>query len=193
MACERLSWDELVSAIWNEFSSECIDVDRMKEIMSAYHSNERDWRKFALFDPHRYTRNLVDKGNDNFNLIVLCWGEGHGSSIHDHQDSHCFMKMLDGQLVETMYSWPEHSDESGRSSGMKQTGTNLHSRDAVTYISDEIGLHRVANPSHTEKAISLHLYCPPFQQCQTFDARSCKKNTCRVVFHSQAGCLCKPT
>ena len=27
---------------------------------------------------HRYTRNLVEEGNDLFNLIVLCWGEGQG-------------------------------------------------------------------------------------------------------------------
>ena len=26
----------------------------------------------------RYTRNLVEEGNDQFNLIVLCWGEGQG-------------------------------------------------------------------------------------------------------------------
>lgn len=26
----------------------------------------------------RYTRNLVDEGNGKFNLMILCWGEGHG-------------------------------------------------------------------------------------------------------------------
>lgn len=26
----------------------------------------------------RYTRNLVDQGNGKFNLMILCWGEGHG-------------------------------------------------------------------------------------------------------------------
>ena len=25
----------------------------------------------------RYTRMLVDDGNDRYNLIVLCWGPGH--------------------------------------------------------------------------------------------------------------------
>lgn len=54
----------------------------------------------------RYTRNLVDAGNGKFNLMILCWGEGHGSAVHDHADSHCFMKMLKGELVETRYAWP---------------------------------------------------------------------------------------
>lgn len=48
----------------------------------------------------RYTRNLVDEGNGRFNLMVLCWGEGHGSAIHDHSDAHCVMKMLQGELCE---------------------------------------------------------------------------------------------
>lgn len=54
----------------------------------------------------RYTRNLVDAGNGKFNLMILCWGEAHASAIHDHADSHCFMKMLKGELTEVRYSWP---------------------------------------------------------------------------------------
>lgn len=56
---------------------------------------------------HRYTRNLVDAGNGKFNLMIICWGEGHGSAIHDHADSHCFMKMLQGELREIRYAWPQ--------------------------------------------------------------------------------------
>lgn len=55
----------------------------------------------------RYTRNLVDAGNGRFNLMILCWNEGQSSTIHDHSDSHCFMKMLSGGLTEIKYSWPQ--------------------------------------------------------------------------------------
>lgn len=55
----------------------------------------------------RYTRNLVDDGNGKFNLLILCWGEGHGSPIHDHADSHCFMKILEGSLSEVRFTWPK--------------------------------------------------------------------------------------
>lgn len=43
--------------------------------------------------------------------MAICWGEGHGSSIHDHTDSHCFMKILQGTLQETRFAWPEKNDE----------------------------------------------------------------------------------
>lgn len=44
--------------------------------------------------------------------MIICWGEGHGSQIHDHADCHCFMKMLKGELVESRYAWPESQHDS---------------------------------------------------------------------------------
>jgi hypothetical protein len=29
------------------------------------------------------------------------------SSIHDHTDSHCFLKMLQGNLKESLFAWPD--------------------------------------------------------------------------------------
>ena len=47
---------------------------------------------------------------------------------------------------------------------------------------DTLGLHRVENSSHTEKAVSLHLYSPPFDLCHWFDERTSTKHTCRITF-----------
>jgi len=90
----------------------------------------------------------VDSGNDRFNLMALCWGEGHGSSVHDHTDAHCFVKVLDGQLKETMFDWPtgsrtrpasEHggSDvdlDDAEEEPLRQKTTNYYDKDGVTYI-----------------------------------------------------------
>lgn len=54
-------------------------------------------------------------------------------------------------------------------------------------VPDSIGLHRVENVSHTECAVSLHLYSPPFQICQTFDQRTGHKNTVKMTFWSKFG------
>lgn len=54
-------------------------------------------------------------------------------------------------------------------------------------ILDSIGLHRVENVSHTEGAVSLHLYSPPFQTCQTFDQRTGHRNTVKMTFWSKYG------
>lgn len=77
----------------------------------------------------RYTRNLVDSGNGKYNLMILCWGEGHGSAIHDHANSHCFMKMLQGSLEEIRYAWPEKEKEM-----LKETGRTRLCLNDVCYI-----------------------------------------------------------
>ena len=48
---------------------------------------------FELFQLSRYTRNLIDTGHGKYNLILLCWSPGQGTRIHDHSNSHCFMKV----------------------------------------------------------------------------------------------------
>ncbi len=145
-----------------------------------------DWRKFAKFDKYKYTRNLVHEGNGKFNLMLLCWAEGNQSTIHDHANAHCFMKILDGGLREVPY-WLSYSQKDGRhieinhfdqvrfhwpndkvcpdGSLERKESTEAKAND-VLYMSDELGLHRVENPSHSSKAVSLHLYSPPFTSCQ---------------------------
>jgi cysteine dioxygenase len=41
-------------------------------------------------------------------------------------------------------------------------------------FADKIGLHRVENKSHSKKAVSLHVYCPPILECERFDERTSK-------------------
>lgn len=88
----------------------------------------------------RYTRNLVDAGNGKFNLMVLCWGEGHASSIHDHANAHCFMKMLAGNLCEMRYKWPENV-ENDVGSAMVELSRSGIATDDVCYINGKTKRH----------------------------------------------------
>ncbi|XP_056141270.1 cysteine dioxygenase type 1 [Lampris incognitus] len=175
--------DGLVSQLHVIFESDSVNVEEVKAVMESYTSNPDEWRKYAIFDKGRYTRNLLDQGNEKFNLIILCWGEGHGSSIHDHSKAHCFMKMLQGSLKETRFDWPK--DDLRKE--MVQRDVQILNNNQVAYISDEIGLHRVENNSHVEGAVSLHLYSPPFQTCQTFDQRTGHRETVPMTFWSRNG------
>ncbi|XP_001632450.3 cysteine dioxygenase type 1 [Nematostella vectensis] len=176
--------DELIRELHEVFESDRVDIDQVKTLMESYRSNQDDWQKYANYDPFRYTRNLVDEGNGKFNLIVLCWGEGQGSSIHDHTDSHCFLKVLDGKLKETLFEWPSESEPE---KPLAVKGVSYVDRDEVAYINDSIGLHRMENTSHSDTACSLHLYCPPFDMCNSFDQRTGHKRKCKVTFWSKYG------
>ncbi|XP_041041188.1 cysteine dioxygenase type 1-like [Carcharodon carcharias] len=173
---------DLIRVLHQIFARDKINVDEVQNLLESYKSDPREWLKYAKFDQYRYTRNLVDEGNGKFNLMILCWGEGHGSSIHDHADSHCFLKMLQGQLKETLFNWPDSEKKE-----LTKKSQAILQENQCTYISDSIGLHRVENVSHTEVAVSLHLYSPPFDSCNCFDQRTGYKKRVRVTFSSKYG------
>lgn len=175
---------DLIDGLHKIFAHQKINVDFVRNYMSMYKSNHRDWRKFAKFDQHRYTRNLVDEGNGRFNLMILCWNEAQGSSIHSHANSHCFLKVIDGAVEEELFQWPTDS-ESEHAMTPVQIGTVK--RNEVKYMCDELGLHRVSNPSHTDKAVTLHLYSPPFNECTIFDERTGHQQKAQTTFWSKFG------
>ncbi|KAI8614720.1 RmlC-like cupin domain-containing protein, partial [Chytriomyces sp. MP71] len=182
-----------------------MDVERIQRAMESYVSNASDWSQFSHFETGRYTRNLVDSGNGKFNLMILCWPAGVQSPIHDHAGSHCLMKILNGDLKETLYSWPESSGPKPllppslipasvvsqptqcKESNMNVTKETVLGVDKVAYIHDKIGLHRISNPT-SQNSVSLHLYCPPYETCKTFDeTTSVARASGRIVFFSEKG------
>ncbi|XP_022917051.1 cysteine dioxygenase type 1 [Onthophagus taurus] len=176
--------EQLIEELRIVFDSDQVDIDYVKELMTSYKSNKEDWAKYAMFDRFRYTRNLVDSGNGKYNLMLLCWGDGHGSAIHDHANSHCFMKMLQGKLKEVRYEWPDGED----SEEMVEIGSKILDLNEVCYINDKIGLHRVVNASdNCQGAVSLHLYCPPYEKCLVFNEKTGQRSSAQVTFWSKYG------
>ncbi|XP_066142798.1 cysteine dioxygenase type 1 isoform X1 [Euwallacea fornicatus] len=179
---EIRSLEDVIRELNKIFNSDSVNVELVHYVIKSYKSNPVEWKKFAKFDRLRYTRNLVDDGNGKYNLMLLCWGEGQASGIHDHANSHCFMKMLQGSLEEIRYSWPQKED-----SELEEIGRSRLNLNDLCYINDSLGLHRVANVSSYDTAISLHLYCPPYDRCTIFNEKNGKKAAAQVTFYSMFG------
>jgi len=183
---EDITWEKMIEKLLKIFESDNVNVEEVMDVLGAYNTKSADWRRYAKFDKFKYTRNLVHEGNGKFNLMLLCWTPGNQSSIHDHSDAHCFVKDLDGDLLETRYHWPRESIDDKKEALKEKDRTYIHPND-VTYMSDELGLHRVENISHTEKAVSLHLYSPPFKSCKVFDERTGDNFKAPMTFWSKFG------
>ncbi|KAK9435099.1 Cysteine dioxygenase [Metarhizium brunneum] len=157
-------------------TSDDVDVGSLTDLMINYDSNPLEWSKYAYGDASRgYTRNLVDEGNGKSNLLVLVWSPGKGSPIHDHGNAHCLMKILHGSLTETRYAFPEDDDDEGP---MQVISEKTYKENGVTYMADELGLHRVSNRG-SDFAVSLHLYTPPNvakEGCHIFDEKTGKSS-----------------
>ncbi|KAF4998691.1 hypothetical protein FGRMN_3017 [Fusarium graminum] len=139
--------------------SDEVDEDYIVALTNKYISNPNDWARYYYNCPGKnYTRNAIININQKANILLLVWNPGKGSPIHDHANAHCIMKVLAGELTETVYNMPGKGCESQPLTIKSDT---THQADQVTYISDNIGLHRVHNPHPTQVAVSLHLYTPP--------------------------------
>ncbi|KAF5667855.1 cysteine dioxygenase [Fusarium heterosporum] len=180
--CQQNRFEELVQRLKDALgpssglTSDDVDVDYLQQLMEGYDSSNNSWSKYAFGDRTRgYTRNLVDEGNGKSNLLVLVWSPGKGSPIHDHGNAHCIMKILRGELTETRYAFPEANEEEGP---MKVISERTFKENAVTYMADELGLHRVTNRG-SDFAVSLHLYTPPNvakKGCHIFDEKTGRKS-----------------
>ncbi|OMJ12428.1 Cysteine dioxygenase type 1 [Smittium culicis] len=163
-----------------------LKLKMVREAMESYSSNVNDWTKYANYSGGKYTRNLVNSGNGKFNLLILVWSPNTESPIHDHSSSHCMLKMLKGNLVEEIYKPAADSESSIDSNCTDQlvikSSTNV-AKNQVAYINDNIGYHRMLNPSDGF-SVSLHLYSPAFDTCKIFNKETgqAQSASCNVYY-----------
>jgi cysteine dioxygenase len=185
------SLSELVSALEDELQAQSVrggrDVASVQSLMESFDASLGDWKTFEFYDTRRYTRNLISTDGKTFTLMLLCWGGGHKSAIHDHAGSECWLRVVKGQAVEEMYDTPEVEDDP-----LQLRFSKRHDAGAVCFINDSVGLHRIANASDTEELVTLHCYSPPFDECKAFIDGTGRALPCKVNFHSEAGQLSTP-
>ena len=146
-----------------------------------------DWRAFVGFNPLHYVRHLID-GNDDFELMLICWETGQGSRVHDHADSHCWLTALDGTVEELRYieegaadgasahaaSLPDIPGVVGPAQAcpvLRPAGVAAVAPGGTAYINDSMGLHAVRCPADCPApgAVTLHLYCPPIRRVKLYE------------------------
>ncbi|KAL8960943.1 MAG: hypothetical protein Q9193_002431 [Seirophora villosa] len=166
----------------------------LQDLLEKYQSDESAWQYCAFRDPSlTFTRNLIDKGNGNFNLVraIIHFRKRR---IIDMSYETVVARMdpgeniLKGTLTETRYAWPSTTTPPGPMQITQKA--NFH-RDQVTYMADTLGLHKISNPDPREYAVSLHLYTPPnaaIEGCHVFDSETGKATHVTVYeYYSEYG------
>jgi len=157
---------------------------RVADLLREYAESGTCWRNWAHFVPERYSRNLVHR-SETFELLLLCWGEGHASPIHDHSGQQCWMAILDGELEEVHYDEPRDGSTRPMASGR----IRRFSAGGVAYIHDDIALHLI-RPAPGTRGVSLHLYADPIDACRAFDPATGRATPVEVGYHSVRGVPC---
>lgn len=131
-------------------------------LLGEYATKHDDWREFITHSTERYTRNLAHRCK-HYELLVLAWGEGQESPIHNHDGNSCWMAVLDGELEELHFSEPVE-----RPNPLIRGRVSRYTQGDVGFIQDQIALHLI-RPASGATGVSLHLYANPIDQCRIYD------------------------
>ena len=136
---------------------------------------------YLNFSSDGYTRTRYYGGPD-FEILVLCWGEGQASPIHDHADSICSMAVVHGtcscetfRLSAPMENQPV---EAGTMVPLTMTQEDsCGSGQVVTVTGGDI--HRVGNRQDSgTDLVTIHFYLPPILSMRCFHEET---GLCRIV------------
>lgn len=172
--------DALVSALERELSLRPRGPG-VAALLESYAMGRPDWPTCATWSTARYTRNLIAR-RDDFELLLLCWGAGQESPIHNHEDQSCWMAVLEGEIEEVQYAFPEP----GKRGPLTTLRSRVYPPAEVAFIRDEIGLHLVRGHGG-RPAVSLHVYAAPYEACNMYCPETGKVERVRLAYHSIRG------
>ena len=106
---------------------------------------------------------LTEFSNDEFELLLIVWPPNSITPIHDHPMNGCCLRMLEGEITESMYY--NHT--------LEKSSEKIIKPPQVGYIDNKWAYHKIENKSN-KMAYSLHLYSPPNFKSKTFTEKNLK-------------------
>ena len=159
-----LSLAELVSTL--EALKEPPSLKQIYDWLERSEISETDLQPYVGFKEGNYFRHRVCR-NQLVEMLVLCWRPGQRTPIHDHNGSHGGVKVWQGLLWETIFTYDEVTGLEYKSGRELPTGS-------VTG-SDVPDIHQLGNPDFSEQdLITLHVYAPPLGVLHTYKPGSAK-------------------
>jgi hypothetical protein len=135
---------------------------------------------YLNFSDDHYTRNLVHKDQD-FEILVICWGRGHRAPIHGHEGELCFARVERGRLRFSNYI--VLSEDPVR---LERTGFPIDG--GAGFLDGPADLHAVENPPEfREGAASLHIYSKPYAECDIYDSETGPRRRVKLLYDTIQG------
>lgn len=132
------------------------DLESMTSVVESYHGD--DWMSLCIKDTCAYKKIKVMTGSisHDFEMFVITWQPGQKTPIHDHAEFGCILKVLKGELTETLYT-----------EALTLKTQRTLSCGSVGFMKNTMGVHQVQNNSN-ETAVSLHVYSPANYSAKIF-------------------------
>lgn len=122
--------------------------------------SETELAPYRGFKEGNYWRHLVYR-NEFVEMLVLCWRPGQRTPIHDHNGSHGGVRVCEGTMWETTFTYDPDD-------GLEYKSAREYLAGAVTG-SDVPDIHQLGNPDVSEQdMVTIHIYSPPLGVLHTY-------------------------
>jgi predicted metal-dependent enzyme (double-stranded beta helix superfamily) len=106
--------------------------------------------------PDRYARRLLHKSDGlGYSVLVMTWGPGQGTPLHDHAGMWCVEGVLSGNIDVTQFELLEQQGDRYHFRRQRTIGAGVGNAGALI---PPFEYHTIANVSPTEKAVTVHVY-----------------------------------
>ncbi len=126
---------------------------------------------YLYFSEEHYTRNLICH-TDLFDLIAICWESGQKSAIHNHTNQRCWMGIAYGRVQVQNFQLLRQDPDTGFCE-LAPTSHFIIDAANPAEVDPEEPIHLVVNASSFgSRAVTLHIYSKPFDECEVYDLKA---------------------
>ena len=113
-----------------------------------------------------YARRLLHRDpRGRYTAIVMTWGPGQGTAVHDHGGLWCVEGVVDGDIAVTQYLVQQDSDGYYR---VTPIGSLLAGTGSAGCLIPPTDHHVLANARPTKASVTLHIYGGDLDDCKVF-------------------------
>jgi cysteine dioxygenase len=149
---------------WLQSQSAPPSLEDITARLSTVEITDTDLQPYLGFKEGNYWRHRVCR-NDSAEMLIICWRPGQKTPIHDHNGSHGVVRVQQGLMWETMFTYDEQRGLRYKSSRECPTGE-------VTGA-DVPEIHQLGNPDVSgQDLVTVHVYAPPLGVLKTYKVGS---------------------
>jgi predicted metal-dependent enzyme (double-stranded beta helix superfamily) len=117
--------------------------------------------------PDTYARRLLHRDPaGRYTVVVMTWGPGQKTALHDHAGIWCVECVVDGEMEITQYDLVSDDGEHYRFSRQKCVAA---SRGAAGCLIPPFEYHTLANARPDHSSITMHVYGGEMDHCHVFE------------------------
>jgi 3-mercaptopropionate dioxygenase len=122
--------------------------------------------RFVGARPESYARRLFHRDpRGRYTAIVMTWGPGQGTAVHDHGGLWCVEGVVDGEIAVTQYLVQPDQDGFFRVTPM---GSLLAGTGSAGCLIPPTDHHVLANARPDRASVTLHVYGGDLNDCRVF-------------------------